>query len=246
VSDWGWGDRGDTAADLANVGHIRVVASRTSHGNQEDTRPDFTAIVAKRVTGITTPWAERINRMRSTAVKNTFRRGMWAVALFPLALCLGGGLANAAHVTLAAPPTLDSTPLTQDPRLADFAHQVAVANQKMIPGSIPAWGFYESATIGNPVMFAGAAGHIANPAKQLQATLNDYGPLGGLQNAPAGPLGGVAECGNGTLGGDMAQQATVCGWADNGSVGLLVIPSKPIWVGAIGLSNYRSQLEHVN
>jgi hypothetical protein len=179
-------------------------------------------------------------------VKKTFRRGMWAAVLFPLALVLGGGLANAAHITLAAPPTLSNTPLTQDSRLTDFAHQVAVANQKMIPGSVPVWAFYESANAGDPVMFAGASGHVANPAKQLRASLNDYGPLGGLQNAPAGPMGGVAECGNGTLGGDVAQQATVCGWSDSGTVGLLVIPNKPVWVGSVALANYRSQLEHVN
>jgi len=63
---------------------------------------------------------------------------------------------------------------------------------------------------------------VPNPKKELDSAFTGRGVselnLTGVASIPAGPLGGVAKCAKGNAGG---APLAMCGWADEGSSGLV-------------------------
>jgi hypothetical protein len=94
------------------------------------------------------------------------------------------------------------------------------------------------------ILVAGTA-RVWKPARSLQsgfdAVADDAGGVRDLHDVDAGPLGGTVRCGvTKTDDGDL----TVCGWADNGSVGVALLPTRSVTDGAKTLLELRTAVEH--
>jgi hypothetical protein len=77
------------------------------------------------------------------------------------------------------------------------------------------------------VLYFGGTTLLWTPESDLDTAFklveDDAGPLAGLAEVPAGPLGGTMKCGTTTSpDGDIA----VCGWADHGSMALVMFPNR--------------------
>lgn len=107
--------------------------------------------------------------------------------------------------------------------------------------SISTTGVYGDDKRKTTIVLASVTATSVDPTKDLDKAFSGMRPaegrpnigitVTGLQKVDAGPLGGTAKCGTGDLGGE---RAAVCGWADKGSVGLVVFffHSKPAEVKA--------------
>jgi hypothetical protein len=77
------------------------------------------------------------------------------------------------------------------------------------------------------VLYFGGTTLLWTPESDLDTAFtlieDDAGPLAGLAEVPAGRLGGTMKCGTTTSpDGDIA----VCGWADHGSMALIMFPNR--------------------
>ena len=64
---------------------------------------------------------------------------------------------------------------------------------------------------------------IISPRTELTASFTEFGDVTGVVPADTGTLGGVAECGTST---DPEAELALCGWADEGSVGMILFYEK--------------------
>lgn len=147
-------------------------------------------------------------------------------------LCIGGitavvfftkdAIEDAAAVTITEPATLGGRPKLDS---QEFAAMTADMEKDLAayPGAESSFGaFYGSPDDESMVAALATKALIANPQQELDASFKEFGkdaPISGLTNADTGTLGGVAQCGTSSVSGiDVA----VCGWADQGSVGMIM------------------------
>jgi hypothetical protein len=147
-------------------------------------------------------------------------------------LCLGGGAVlyfigknaadDAAAVTITEPTTLGGRPKLEN---EEFATLTADMEKSLAgyPGASSSFGaFYGDPEKQDMVAAIATKAIIANPQAELDASFKEFGkdaPVSGLTDADTGTLGGVAKCGTSSFSGtDVA----VCGWADEGSVGMVM------------------------
>jgi hypothetical protein len=147
-------------------------------------------------------------------------------------LCNGGfaavyvvgknALDDAAAVTITEPATLGGRAKLDS---QEFAAMTADMEKDLAayPGAESSFGaFYGSPDDQSMVAALATKALIANPKQELDASFTEFGkdaPVSGLTAADTGALGGVAQCGTSSVSGtDVA----VCGWADEGSVGMIM------------------------
>jgi hypothetical protein len=147
-------------------------------------------------------------------------------------LCIGGiaavvvftkdAIDDAAAVTITEPATLGGRPKLES---QEFAAITADMEKSLAayPGAESSFGaIYGAPEEQDMVAALATKALIANPQKELDASFETFGkdaPVSGLTPADTGALGGVAQCGTSSVSGiDVA----VCGWADQGSVGMVM------------------------
>ncbi|NYF57725.1 hypothetical protein [Micromonospora purpureochromogenes] len=130
----------------------------------------------------------------------------------------------APEIRLVTPKTLGGRPKNTEPQLRRIADQMVRDMKSGVRNETGAVGaFYGSAGKRNLVMVAGASGPVLFPEKELDdavAGLSSSLAVKKMSTVNPGPLGGVAKCGAGKSS-DIA--LGVCTWADEGSVGLIVM-----------------------
>ncbi|MGN9776613.1 hypothetical protein ACTMS0_12720 [Micromonospora sp. H33] len=128
------------------------------------------------------------------------------------------------RIRLVAPKTLGGRAKSTDPELRALADEMVRDMKSTVRSESGAIGaFYGSPEKQNMVMIAGASGFVLDPkrelddaVKALSAELN----VRRMSTVSPGPLGGVAKCGDGSAS-DIS--LGVCVWADQGSVGMIVM-----------------------
>ncbi|GAA2352145.1 hypothetical protein [Dactylosporangium salmoneum] len=94
------------------------------------------------------------------------------------------------------------------------------------------------------ILVAGTA-RIWKPADTLKSAFDvvtdDNGGVRDLHDVDAGPLGGTVRCGATKV--DDAD-LSVCGWADNGSLGVALFSSRSVTDSAKSILDLRSAVEH--
>ncbi|NJP31601.1 hypothetical protein [Micromonospora thermarum] len=128
------------------------------------------------------------------------------------------------RIRLVAPKTLGGRAKSTDPELRALADEMVRDMKSTVRSESGAVGaFYGSPEKQNMVMIAGASGFVLDPkrelddaVKALSAELN----VRRMSTVSPGPLGGVAKCGDGSAS-DIS--LGVCVWADQGSVGMIVM-----------------------
>jgi hypothetical protein len=156
------------------------------------------------------------------------------VVAITAALTLGGGsdpvttpsdpVVAAKDTKLVAPPTLDGQPKIDDAELQAVVDQMRTTVLSVVPGSLTSEvGFYGDMTEESLLAIVALTAPIADPATVLANALTSLADSGVVVTQPEpiepGPLGGKASCGNATASG---VELAVCGWADNGSLGLVM------------------------
>jgi hypothetical protein len=155
------------------------------------------------------------------------------VGAITAALTLGGSdpaaepvdpVAAARGTKVAAPPTLDGQPKIKDAELQAVVDQMRSTVLSVVPGSLSSEvGFYGDMTEQKLLAIVALTAPIADPTALLSNALTSLGDSGVVVAQPEpvdpGPLGGQATCGNATASG---VELAVCGWADNGSLGLVM------------------------
>ncbi|MEU4621449.1 hypothetical protein AB0G04_15940 [Actinoplanes sp. NPDC023801] len=147
-------------------------------------------------------------------------------------LCIGGGAAlyfvgkdavdDAAAVSITEPATLGGRPKLDTPEYATLTADME-KSLAAYPGASSSFGaFYGDPEKQDMVAAIATKALIANPQAELDASFKTFSkdaPVSGLTDAGTGTLGGVAKCGTSAFSGiDVA----VCGWADEGSVGMIM------------------------
>lgn len=94
------------------------------------------------------------------------------------------------------------------------------------------------------ILVAGTA-RVWRPDRSLQSAFDvvsdDNGGVQNLHDVDGGALGGTVRCGTTkTQDGDMS----VCGWADNGSIGVALFPGRSVPDAAKALLELRTAVEH--
>ncbi|QGN50029.1 hypothetical protein ACN26Y_30040 [Micromonospora sp. WMMD558] len=128
------------------------------------------------------------------------------------------------RIRLVAPKTLGGRAKSTDPELRALADEMVRDMKSTVRSESGAVGaFYGSPEKQDMVMIAGASGFVLDPkrelddaVKALSAELN----VRRMSTVSPGPLGGVAKCGDGSAS-DI--DLGVCVWADQGSVGMIVM-----------------------
>ncbi|MBW6436198.1 hypothetical protein KZ829_20880 [Actinoplanes hulinensis] len=153
-----------------------------------------------------------------------------------LVLCVGGAAtlvligknavddaeAAAARIAITQPQTLGGLPLVDDPQFAAITEDME-RSLAAYPGASGSFGaIYGSPAEQNMVAALATKATISDPEKELTESFRVFGKfnqVSGLSDASTGELGGVARCGtSSTSGVDLA----ICGWADEGSVGMIM------------------------
>ncbi|WP_165945878.1 hypothetical protein, partial [Micromonospora sp. KC606] len=130
----------------------------------------------------------------------------------------------APRIRLVTPKTLAGRAKNTEPQLRRLADQMVRDMKSDVTNESGAVGaFYGSVAKRNLTMVSGVSGPVLLPEKELDDAVKSLsGSLALKKVAPVdpGPLGGVARCGDGRSS-DIA--LGVCVWADEGSVGMIVM-----------------------
>ncbi|GAA1605718.1 hypothetical protein [Actinoplanes couchii] len=149
-----------------------------------------------------------------------------------LVLCVGGTTVfyligknaedAAAKISIAEPATLGGLAKLNS---AEFEEITADMEKELAqyPGAESSFGaIYGSPEDKNMVAALATKATIADPQKELDASFTTFGQsskVNGIVDVGTGTLGGVAQCGTSAISGiDVA----ICGWADEGSVGMIM------------------------
>jgi hypothetical protein len=130
--------------------------------------------------------------------------------------------APTATISIVEPKTLGGRPKVTDPQFADRVEQLE-SNLALVPGATQTVGaLYGTPAKQDIVVVVAAKTRVPNPKRELDSAFTGPGVselnLTGVASIPAGPLGGVAKCAKGNAGG---APLSMCGWADEGSSGLV-------------------------
>ncbi|MEV0807897.1 hypothetical protein [Micromonospora sp. NPDC050200] len=130
----------------------------------------------------------------------------------------------APEIRLVTPKTLAGRSRNTEPQLRRIADEMVRDMKSGVRNETGAVGaFYGSAGKRNLVMVAGATGPVLFPEKELDDAVKGLSTslaVKKMSTVDPGPLGGVAKCGAGKSSGIALG---VCTWADEGSVGLIVM-----------------------
>lgn len=150
-----------------------------------------------------------------------------------------------AQVRLVAPDTVAGRQKSTDPTLQKLADDMVRDVRSDLSASSGVVGaFYGGAAEGNLLMVVAVSAYLINPAAELDSALEGITENLSVTDLTAiapGPLGGVAKCGNGE---SSKIPLGVCGWADNGSVGLVVVFHSSSAAAAAEFGTIRAAIEH--
>ncbi|MEV6298841.1 hypothetical protein AB0M02_05470 [Actinoplanes sp. NPDC051861] len=157
-------------------------------------------------------------------------------AAIVLVLCVGGAAAvllagknaiedagdEASKVAITEPDTLGGLPKIDDPSFAAMTAEME-SSLAAYPGASSSFGaIYGAPEKQNMVAALATKALIVDPQKELDASFDTFGKTSevrDLADVSTGDLGGVAKCGTSSNSGvDLA----ICGWADEGSVGMIM------------------------
>ncbi|MER7456963.1 hypothetical protein [Micromonospora sp. NPDC126480] len=128
------------------------------------------------------------------------------------------------RIRLVAPKTLGGRAKSTDPELKALADDMVRDMKATVRSENSAIGaFYGSAEKQNMVMIAGASGFVLDPKRELDDAVKALATelsTRRMSTVSPGPLGGVAKCGDGSA---SEIPLGVCVWADQGSVGMIVM-----------------------
>ncbi|OJF11294.1 hypothetical protein BG844_27160 [Couchioplanes caeruleus subsp. caeruleus] len=153
----------------------------------------------------------------------------------------------AAEITVVEPRTLGGRPKVTDPQFTGAVDQLKEELRKMPRATETVGALYGTPAERDLVVVAAVASEVEDPQRELNATFLGAGISGlmltGLTTPSSGSLGGVAKCGKGEAGG---APVVVCGWADDGSVGLLISYYKSMSAAKAEFPKLRAQVEKVS
>ncbi|MGN9809793.1 hypothetical protein ACTMSW_10570 [Micromonospora sp. BQ11] len=125
---------------------------------------------------------------------------------------------------LVTPKSLGGRPKSTDPELKTLADQMVRDMKSTVSRESGAIGaFYGSPEKQNIVMVVGASGFVLDPEKELNDAVKGVTTdlsVRKMATVSPGPLGGLAKCGDGE---SSEVPLGVCVWADQGSVGMIVM-----------------------
>ncbi|WP_420330302.1 hypothetical protein [Micromonospora endolithica] len=128
------------------------------------------------------------------------------------------------RIRLVTPKSLGGRPKSTDPELKALADDMVRDLKSTVRSESGAVGaFYGSAEKENIVMVVGASGFILDPQKELNDAVKGVSAdlsVRKMATVKPGPLGGLAKCGEGE---SSDIPLGVCVWADQGSVGMIVM-----------------------
>ncbi|MDM4718098.1 hypothetical protein QTQ03_00250 [Micromonospora sp. WMMA1363] len=128
------------------------------------------------------------------------------------------------RIRLVAPRTLSGRAKSTEPELRALADEMVREMRTTVRSESGAIGaFYGSPEKQDMVMVAGAAGLVLNPKRELDDAVKALSAelsVRRMSSVSPGPLGGVAKCGDGRA---SNIPLGVCAWADQGSVGMIVM-----------------------
>ncbi|MEH1029022.1 hypothetical protein [Micromonospora profundi] len=153
-----------------------------------------------------------------------------------LVLCLGGAavtwfvvkdgagdVVEASRTKVVAPDTLAGRPRYTEPDLRNVVDATLNSIRPSVQNETGAVGeFYGEPILRDFIQVAAVSGVVADPQRKLDDAVSWLPQLAltGLTATEPGPLGGDARCGNGRTNG---VPIGVCLWADEGSVGLVLM-----------------------
>ncbi|MFI7574800.1 hypothetical protein [Micromonospora sp. NPDC049497] len=128
------------------------------------------------------------------------------------------------RIRLVTPKSLGGRPKSTDPELKALADQMVRDMKSTVSRESGAVGaFYGSPEKQNIVMVVGASGFVLDPEKELNDAVKGVTTdlsVRKMATVSPGPLGGLAKCGDGE---SSDVPLGVCVWADQGSVGMIVM-----------------------
>ncbi len=148
------------------------------------------------------------------------------------------------NIKIVQPATLGGRPRLTEKQFAEIAKQLE-SSLSNIPGETKSVGaLYGAPEKQNIVIAVGAAAPIADPEQTLNQIFLGAG-IGGLSvknttSAGTGSLGGSAECGNAST---SELKMAICGWADEGSLGLVIWYSTSVDKAKAEFPQLRAQIE---
>ncbi|NUT22841.1 MAG: hypothetical protein HOV77_27045 [Hamadaea sp.] len=149
--------------------------------------------------------------------------------------------------TVSAPDTIAGFPRSTSPELKSIGDQMDSDLKQGAGFSTTAAGVYhkESDAQQKIVMIFAGTKLILRPQAQLNSA---YGaiesgglPITGRKAVPAGSLGGRAECATSVTGG---VKLAICGWADHGSLGMVMFFDRSTTEAAKLLLDFRQTIQH--
>lgn len=145
--------------------------------------------------------------------------------------------------SLSTPPQVAGLDLATDPFLEDAAVQMsaALSSEIDLDDAIAAF-YFDPADDDRLVLLAGGTGPLRDPDGALDDAFDEAGVGMGItdvDDVDAGPMGGTAQCGV-TAVEDLA--ASVCGWADHGSVVVAIFLNRSVAEGTALLQEIRSEI----
>ncbi|MCM0678210.1 hypothetical protein NCC78_26555, partial [Micromonospora phytophila] len=148
------------------------------------------------------------------------------------------------RIRLVTPKTLAGRPKSTDPELRALADEMVTDMKSTVRNETGAvGGFYGSPAKRNMLMVVAASGFVLDPAKELDDAVEELsGELAvtKMTAVPPGPLGGEARCGNGK---SSDIPLGVCVWADQGSVGMIVMFFSSATKAKAQFATIRGQIE---
>ncbi|MDI6103265.1 hypothetical protein QLQ12_32120 [Actinoplanes sp. NEAU-A12] len=149
-----------------------------------------------------------------------------------MVLCIGGGTAlylfgknaldDAAAITITEPATLGGRPKQESKEFEAITADMEKSLSSYAGAESSFGAIYGSPADENMVAALATKALIADPQKELDASFKTFGQsakVEGLTNADTGTLGGVAQCGTSSI---EQIDVAICGWADKGSVGMVM------------------------
>ncbi|GAA4949003.1 hypothetical protein [Actinoplanes utahensis] len=173
-----------------------------------------------------------------------------------LVLCVGGGVAfyifakdeidagvEASKITISEPATLGGQPKLNS---QEFASLTADMEKELAgyPGASSSFGaFYGDITKSQMTAAIATKATLADPKAELDASFKSFSEtaqISGITPVGTGTLGGVAQCGTAAMEGE---KVAVCGWADQGSVGMIMYFFKTADQVAAEFPKHRAEIE---
>lgn len=153
-----------------------------------------------------------------------------------LVLCIGGVTAavlfarntvedagaEAAKIAIAEPATLGGLAKLESAEFDKLAQQMEDGLASM-PGAKDSFAGFWGDPEKDMIAALATRATVISPRAELTASFREFGDVKDVTAVETGSLGGVAECGTSS---DPDGDLAVCGWADAGSVGMIIFYGK--------------------